>query len=625
MQSGASHEPPGMSASQPNMGFRWGYPLVAVAFFIYFWGFVWRAVDTRLLYHGDMVVLNTEWWISFPWFHTGWDFFADHIREPGGFARYLGSWLAQYFHDAAAGALVFAALAAAIFVGTLVLGRGLRLRGVEITAFLSPLVVLGIASAYAFPLSDLASVAMALLAVSIYGGFLARGCWVSVRAVLFTGVCGLLFWAAGVTCLLFAVACALWEWRRAGRRSWALFYLLIAAVVVLGGMYLALHRRSDLGAHFTWSRLLSESLRGAIPSGVYLVQIAAMFLWSWLSDWRSRRAGQQAPSRDTARDQWFRGVSATALLAGIAVLASFGILDMEAQPLLRANYLARTGQWSEMLDVIAQHPPLAFPPYLLYDINRALYETNQLTDRMFAFPQDPAFLIGYGKTAVPYRGCHELLLALGCVNEAEQTAYEALEVRGPLPYILRELIVINVVKNRPEAARVFLNLLCRDVIHRNWAQDYLRRLDDNPRLDSDDEVVRLRRNMLQQDRIGIASRELFDLLLDRNPRNRMAFEYRMAHWLLTCQMDKLAEHVPAMREQGFERIPQNCAEALLLNWRITGQEPNLDGWRIDPRTYQRFEAFVQMTSGRTRDAAALAEITSGTYYPYYFAHNPRSS
>ncbi len=215
-------------------------------------------------------------------------------------------------------------------------------------------------------------------------------------------------------------------------------------------------------------------------------------------------------------------------------------------------------------------------------------------------------------------------MAIGCLNEAEQTACEALEVRGPRHYVLRDLIMINIVKDRPEAARVFLNMLSRDVIHRRWAQDCLKRLNESPRLDSDEEVSRMRQVMLREDRILLAGVGLLDLLLEENPKNRMAFEYRMAYWLLTCQLEKIGEQGPAMRELGFDGIPSNYAEALLINWQLSGKEPTLGDWRIDTQTMDRFRAFVELTGSQTRDPAALAQLTSGTYYEYFFAQNAMS-
>ncbi len=605
-------------------GATWGRILVAVALFVYLFVFVWRYVDTQLLYHGDMVVLGPEWRISFPWFQTGWQHFIAKASQLGGVADYFGDWLAQYFYYPLAGALVYTLLGLGMYVGTILLGRALRTSGRWGVAYLSPLVVLAIASIYALRLGALVGVMFSLYAVFLYALVTMARPGVVIRLAAFSIFCLAIFWIAEGSCLVFAVGCGLIEWRQ-GKHGWLLLsYVAIGILVTVAGQYVYLMNRSDEGFLFTWQRLYQRTYRSWIPAGIYLGQIAAMLLWTWFSGYRERRAQRKAVGGRPVHERWFFDTVGVAVLAGAALLASFGVLDVESRSLLQANYLARMGKWSEMLEEVTLHPPAAYPPCLLYDINRALYETGQLADRMFAYPQNPEYLIQFGKSAVPHRGCQELLLALGCVNEAEQTACEALEVRGPLPYILRQLVLINVVKDRPEAARVFLNLLCRDVIHRPWALETLRRLDEDPRLDSDEEVTQLRRVMLKEERISLGGNDLFDLALEQDPKNRMAFEYRMAYWLLTCQLDKIGEQIPAMRELGYRGIPKSYAEALLMNWQINGKQPELGDWRIDGATMDRFKSFVELTRNRSRDPAALAQLASGTYYEYFFAYNAMS-
>ena len=40
---------------------------------------------------------------------------------------------------------------------------------------------------------------------------------------------------------------------------------------------------------------------------------------------------------------------------------------------------------------------------------------------------------------------------------------------------------------------------------------------------------------------------MLERLLERNPRNRMAFEYLMAHYLLTRQIDKMVANLRPLR------------------------------------------------------------------------------
>ena len=240
---------------------------------------------------------------------------------------------------------------------------------------------------------------------------------------------------------------------------------------------------------------------------------------------------------------------------------------------------------------------------MLFDVNLALLETGQLGDRMFEFPQDPQFLIQVGGEAVPHRGCHELLLQLGCINEAEQTAFEALEVGGLRPYLLRELALIHVVKGHPQAARVFLNLLSSDVIHGRWARERLVQLDSDPSFASDEEVCAMRKAMMRTDQVALPNQKLFAALVEDNPGNHAAMEYLMAYYLQTCQLEEVVKLIPGLRAAGFERLPESYAAAILLYHNLFGKEPEMAGWTVSQAEYERFQTIMKLTGGAHVDPA----------------------
>jgi len=604
---------------------RWtlGRAAVAAGFFIYFFLFVWRQVDPELFYHGDMVVLGPERHVSFPVFQTGTDFFLEHARQPGGVATYLASLLAQFCYYPAGGAAVLTLVAMTLFHGTLVVGRVLSLDGHAATAYVAPLAILGILCSFVLPLSAIVSIVIALYGVAGFAvsARLVRGFW--PRAAIYGAWCVPLCWCLGGGVLVFAVAVSLIEHNL---RTPLLPWVCPSAGcgILLLAIYVRMMTQPDRGFHFTWERLASESLRAAVPSAVYLIQVVLMAVWSLVVRRRRQRLNASS-SLASGRDRLFRGLVSVALLCGAAVLVSFGLLNYEARGVLRANCLARKEMWAELLREVRQNPPAAYPPGLLVDINRALHECGRLGDEMFLFPQNPAFLIQTADKAVPHRGCHSLLLAMGCLNEAEHTIYEALEVLGSRPYILRDLAVINIVKQRPEAARVFLRLLSRDVIRGGWANECLTRLDADSALESDPLVTHIRRFAIAENRIAVPDHELPELAFQQNANNRMAFDYMMAYYLLTFQTDKVLENVRRLRDLGYERIPEHYAEAILLNWHVTGQEPDLDDWQLDASTTDRFAAFLELTRKPDRDPQAIARIVSGSYYEYYFAHRAPSS
>jgi hypothetical protein len=77
-------------------------------------------------------------------------------------------------------------------------------------------------------------------------------------------------------------------------------------------------------------------------------------------------------------------------------------------------------------------------------------------------------------------------------------------------------------------------------------------------------------------------------LLKRNPRNKMAFEYLMACYLVTGQVDKIVANVGKLREFGYERIPPLYEEAILIyygSWRQHGGRGQV---QHSPETIRRY-------------------------------------
>ncbi len=155
-------------------------------------------------------------------------------------------------------------------------------------------------------------------------------------------------------------------------------------------------------------------------------------------------------------------------------------------------------------------------------------------------------------------------------------AYEALEQFGERPYTLKRLVYINVIKGEPEAARRFLALLEVSMLHRQWTVDCCWQLDADPTLSGVDVVASRRELMVVRDFAGKLDLEtMIGQLLERNPRNRMAFKYLIAHYLLTRQLDKMAANLHRFNDFDNAHLPRHCEEALVIYLVATGSRGNV--------------------------------------------------
>ncbi|MCK4376293.1 MAG: hypothetical protein KAX19_13230, partial [Candidatus Brocadiae bacterium] len=267
-----------------------------------------------------------------------------------------------------------------------------------------------------------------------------------------------------------------------------------------------------------------------------------------------------------------------------------------------------------------------------WDVNRALYHLGLLPYEMFSHPQELLSLLP-ANAAFDHPKAHDtvslkfsdVFMDLGYVNGAEHRTYQALELIGERPWILERLALISLAKGETEAGRVLLQSLSRDLVYRKRARASLSRLEADPSLAGDKEVCHLRSIMMHEDCIGWPSyEEMFIQLLQDNRRNRMAFEYLMAYYLLVGRIDKVAANIVRLDDFGYSDIPRHYEEAILIYEAATRSRADLHGRSVSPRTLQRFRAFTEVWAryrGDRRAAwRALARDHRDSYFFYYQFH-----
>jgi len=216
-----------------------------------------------------------------------------------------------------------------------------------------------------------------------------------------------------------------------------------------------------------------------------------------------------------------------------------------------------------------------------------------------------------------------LFLELGQVNLAEKYASEALEILGDLPAILKHLAVIHLVKGRPETAKVFLNALAKNPAHGKTAGEMLRRLEEDPRQESDPRIRRIRRAMVTTDRLAadMTAEDVLQALLEKDPHNKMAFEFLMAYYLCDRRTDRVVAGVDRLKDLSYRRIPRHYQEAIIVLWGVPTGSPPIAGYRLDPETIRSGEdAWKTMGVAPTREEGRRRGMAAGfgdTYFFYY--------
>lgn len=587
-------------------------PPRAAAFLGLCYLYVWLRIQPHLIFH-----------VQEPVFFRGGTFLHDFLQIPGGASAYAAAFAGQSYTIGWLGALLLTLVAGAIGWCVRDYVRTVTGRQLDLAMYVPVVLLLVLHNRYhydlAFDLSLLAVVAAAATTVR-----LTQKPW--GRCLVVLAAAPILYWTVGGAWLLFALLGAIGT-AVAGGTLAALACLATGAVVPwLATLTVYPGTLSDAYLHLlpiSGPYLLGEPRLIAVATLLYLFTPLLTLAVVWLPSPRE-----------------LAGMARVGLGVGLAVLGGllvYGTFDANHRTMLEIDHQARARNWDGVLDGVGDLH--AYDVLTVYNIQRALCYSGRLSTELFAFPHLHSRSIFVPSPEAPSRflTLADNLLELGYVNKAEHMLQEALEIHGDRPTILRRLVTVNVLKDRPGAARVYLGLLARSPLDRAWAQQYLADLAVDPQRQDESELARLRGMMVQVDYPGFFSTEdILRQLLERNPANMLAFDLLMGHYLQTARPDKIVQNLKRLDQfpEAFPggQMPRLFEEAVMM-WATqvrsqTGTMPTLPlhGRELSTATQTRYAEFSQVLAahrGNVEGARqALGERHGDTFWYYYLYRNP---
>ena len=556
-------------------------------------------------------------------FLPDWRFCVEggYTSRPGGLLEYAFAFLTVLFTYGWLGALIVTVVTGLICVAFRHVMAAVFGAGGQVLFLVPTVLMLIVLGQYVHPVP----MGLGMLTALVFAvGYM----WVGrrravVRGVVFVVMSGGVYYAlGGPPYILFALLCGLFELLNTRQYPLAAFCLLCAvAVPGLAGVWLFdLSIRNCYGRltpghvrihHSTIVRVAPTFLKPVVmQTGFLLFFPIAVLGAAW------RRRGARA-----------RTVAQSLALVAVGVGAAVLSFDSTANHLYRIASASEDRRWADLIDQAGGLPPREYAMVTVNEVNRALHSQGRLLEDMFRYPQTtgPGALVFHVDTfmvAAPMRRS-DVLFDLGRINESQHMAYEALQNYGEAPRILQRLVRTHVLKGEPAAARVVLGLLERSLLYSGWAQRYRRQLDADPATAGDPEVASRRRLMMVRDVAGDLTVEaMLEQLLERNPCNRMAFEYLMAHYLLTRQADKLVANVRRFSDFGVSRLPRHCQEAIAIHMALgKGTVPEAVRRSVGADTQERCDEFLKVKrlyeGDRKRANAALHRYYCDSYFLFY--------
>ena len=603
--------------------------------------YLWLVVEPHLIYQCFGTILPD----AHP-FVTGWPFLKSSLDLPGGFVEYVSGFLSQGFYYSSLGTviIVVSALCLCELSRRHLVAAGYA-RATVLTSVPAILIFL-IYSCYKHPLPACLTVSLGLLCSLVFEIVPLRR--LVIRAVVYCLMAAVIFWLSGagglLVFLLMTVIYGIFV-----HRDWRLTVLALpASFAIIWGLtqflFLIPPQKAFLiltpvspavtAGMNTFLRVLIILLYGFVPLSVLLLFLGKM-VFSKTGQTRKIRSkpnkGKKAHNVAGQKKLSPRIFKKPAVIAIPIVLMAVGLYfsyDQMSKPFVLTNDYALRKQWDKVLGLGRSLPKGKSNVYFNHEIIRALYHTGRLPYDLFRFPQIPHGLLLTHEKKESYltqlKLC-DVFMELGQVNIAERLASEVLAIKGHFGIVIEKLAWINIIKGQTGTARIYLNALKKDLVYRRTAEKLLIALDNGFAPDQAAYVDRIRSYMFEAGHAGISQDSIDQMLIEllvHNPRNKMAFEYLMACYLLTGRADKITTNMERLGELGYQEIPTLYEEAILIYFGSQGKKIDLNKFNIKRETFERYAKFVQLRNAMqpNNQQAVLRRLISefGSSYFFYF-------
>ena len=599
--------------------------------------YLWFVVEPRLIYQCFGTILPGA-----PIFLTGWSFLGHCLRLLGGPVMYVSGFLSQGYYYSWLGALIIVLSALSL---SELSRRHFVAAGSDRATVLSSLpaiVLLLIYSRYKHPLPACLAVSLGLACSLAFERLpLHRSV---IRAMVYCLVAAVLFWLAGAGGLLVFSLMTV-TYGVFVRRDFVLSLLVLPAgfgIVWCLAQYAFIVPPKQAFSVLTpfspevpqgmntLSTVLIIILYSFAPLGATLLLLGRKVFARRPRKKHSSKSRRKKTRAVAGKSRRFPVILKKTVAAATPILLTGAGLwfsyDRMSKPFVLAQDYSLRKQWDEILELSRSLPKGTSNVYFNHNVIRALYHTGRLPYDMFNFTQIPhgLFLTHEEKASclTELKLC-DVFIELGHVNMAEKLASEVLAAKNHSGAVVEKLAWINIIKGQNRTAKIYLNALRKDLICRGAAETLIRALDDRFPPDQAAYVDGIRSCMYQEGHPGTADdapEQMLRGLLAHNPRNKMAFEYLMAHYLLTGRVDEIAANMERFEELGYHTIPTLYEEAMIIYFGTKGQRIDLNKFNIRRETIDRYMKFVQLRNSMRPDnrQTVLNRLISEFGSSYFF-------
>jgi hypothetical protein len=513
------------------------------------------------------------------------DYLSKFTDKPGGLLLYAGNFLTQFYINPLAGSLMISALFVMLFLVFREIAGKLNAGSMTLTIFalLPSAMIMLMQTRYDFHLHDILGFLLALSWFIIHVKFENR-----IFRIVFLLMFPVLYYVAGSYSFIYT---AIWTsycvFHEKGPKRY--FYPGALALVLLT-TYLVFRNLlffQSPGRLLTFPLFLNETKRLT----TFLALLSAFIVLMPLI------------VRLTNRMEKAKIYERFIPLTGIAAIITFSVIilintyDPVVANIMKFERMVHNQDWD---GIIREQEKIQSSNIIeQYFYNLALSEKGELCSRMFYGRQS------YGSMALTLSRdddqAHRAMYfyyTIGLNGEAHHIAYELMVQHGYRPETIKMLIRTEILNGNYRIAERYINVLKKTLFYRGWAEKYGRLLYKPEAVKMDRDLGRKAVLMPGKDFFVVTDDfRNIDMLLDANPANTVAFEYKMARFLLEKDIMEAGKEVKKLKGLGYSRIPRHIEEAIISLVNVMKEFPDMGGLTISKDADQRFpEYFTDIKS-----------------------------
>lgn len=548
------------------------------------------------------------------------------VKLPGGVADLLGRFCTQFLLFAWVGALIIAILLSAVQLLILRLCNSLTVapsteqkNNVQRSTF-NVQCIYGLSFVPSFLLwlflldenALLGGVWAVLLTLLVFWAFdkIPDG-W--LRRVLLIIAVPVLYWIAGPVSVLFFLLQAL---RYRSVWSLAALALMVAMPFVLSNHIPVLSSKLWFGVHY--HRYPAET-----PTLLWAAVLSIVLLAFLVRAFKVKTSDNKSSSRVSLLGRGYGGIFSFALVAVIMGFLVMKNSNFKAEKVMQYDFMACHQQWNRILETINADKPNNQIGVTVQ--NLALAMNGMLGDHMFEYHQNgtAGLLPDVQSDATSPLPTAEAFYQLGMVNFAQRAVFEAQEAILDFQKSARcykRLAQTNLVNGKYEVARKYLMALHKTLFYSDWAEETLPLLGNEEAIAKHPEYGRLRQSAYHEDFFFAdqVTPMMLQTLFSNNEGNRLAYEYLMADYLLTGDLESFANTVGWGEKLGYQAIPRHFQEALILWWSMNHGKTEQQPPQLSPAVVQRFSQLRSFLQSPSMTPEGLAQSFGDTYWYYFF-------